>query len=100
MMADVSVEKRYALLSTVFALQNKDLGLLTSGLVTLGFLPDTTELDVVIPALENAFRNASGGGEVSERCAAKRLYSFHLAVKHANWLTPCDGNWLTPCDWG
>lgn len=61
MMAEVSIEKRYALLATVFALQNRDLGLLTQNLVTLGFLPDTTDLDVVVPALENAFRNASGG---------------------------------------
>jgi predicted unusual protein kinase regulating ubiquinone biosynthesis (AarF/ABC1/UbiB family) len=64
MMADVSIEKRYALLATVFALQNRDLGLLTENLVTLGFLPDTTDLDIVVPALENAFRDASGGGEV------------------------------------
>jgi len=61
MMANVTEEKRYGLIGTLLGLQNKDIGLVAENLVTLGFLPDETQLDVVVPALENAIADASGG---------------------------------------
>ena len=57
----VTAEERYGLIGLVFGLQNKDLNLITENLLTLGFLEDDAQLDVLIPKLKSAFRNATGG---------------------------------------
>jgi hypothetical protein len=67
MMADVSEEDRYGLIGLVIGLQNKDLPLITENLLKLGFLSDTTQLDLLIPRLRQALRNATGGtGKASD----------------------------------
>ncbi|GMH99979.1 hypothetical protein TrST_g6176 [Triparma strigata] len=61
MMADVSSAERYGLIGLVFGLQNKDLELITENLLNLGFLNDTTQIDILIPRLRAALKNATGG---------------------------------------
>ncbi|CAM9686993.1 unnamed protein product [Chrysoparadoxa australica] len=65
MMANVTVDTRYALIGTTLGLQNKDIGMIGTNLVKLGFLPDETNLDTLIPALEKAVMDASSGGGAS-----------------------------------
>jgi len=61
MMANVSDTNRFGLIATSLGLQYKDIDLITRNLVTLGFLPDNTQVDILIPALQKAFVDASGG---------------------------------------
>lgn len=65
MMANVSSDTRYALIGTVLGLQSQDLGLVAESLVTLGFLPGSTDLDNLLPKLNEAFRNATAGQSTS-----------------------------------
>ncbi|CAM9644715.1 unnamed protein product, partial [Heterosigma akashiwo] len=62
MMANVSDTNRFGLVAASLGLQYRDLDLITRNLVTLGFLPDSTRVDVLIPALQEAFRDAAAGG--------------------------------------
>lgn len=67
MMADVSEEDRYGLIGLAIGLQQKDLSLVTENLLKLGFLKDTTQLDVLVPKLRKALKNSTGGsGKASE----------------------------------
>ena len=50
----------YSILS-YFIFQNKDLELITENLLNLGFLNDTTQIDILIPRLRAALKNATGG---------------------------------------
>jgi predicted unusual protein kinase regulating ubiquinone biosynthesis (AarF/ABC1/UbiB family) len=59
MMANVPADQRYALVGMTLGLQNKDIGLVAANLVKLGFLPDETQLDIVVPALEAALADVS-----------------------------------------
>jgi len=61
MMADVTEEERYGLIGLAIGLQNKDLSLVTENLLKLGFLEDTTQLDLLVPRLRTAFINSTGG---------------------------------------
>lgn len=61
MMADVTEEERYGLIGLAIGLQNKDLSLVTENLLKLGFLEDTTQLDLLVPRLREAFINSTGG---------------------------------------
>jgi len=61
MMADVTEEERYGLIGLAIGLQNKDLPLVTENLLKLGFLDDTTQLDLLVPRLRQAFINSTGG---------------------------------------
>lgn len=61
MVVDIDEEFRYSLFGLVIGLQNKDLPLITENLLKLGFLKDTTQLDVLIPRLRKAMENATGG---------------------------------------
>lgn len=61
MMADVTEEERYGLIGLAIGLQNKDLSLVTENLLQLGFLEDTTQLDLLVPRLREAFINSTGG---------------------------------------
>lgn len=61
MMASVKEEERYGLIGLAIGLQTKDLPLITEKLLELGFLDDTTSLDLLVPRLRQAFINATGG---------------------------------------
>ncbi|KAG5188491.1 ABC1 family protein [Tribonema minus] len=61
MMCSVPADQRYALVGATLGLQNKDIGMVANNLVKLGFLPDETRLDIVVPALEQAVFEASDG---------------------------------------
>lgn len=67
MMADIDEEDRYGLFGLVIGLQNRDLPLVTETLLKLGFLKDTTQLDILIPRLRQAMINSTGGtGKASD----------------------------------
>jgi hypothetical protein len=67
MMADIDEADRYGLFGLVIGLQNKDLPLVTENLLRLGFLKDTTQLDILVPRLRQALLNATGGtGKASD----------------------------------
>eukprot|EP00752_Nemacystus_decipiens_P012504 g11075.t1 len=66
MMANVTSEKRYALIGATMGLQNRDMRLIASNLVTMGFLPDETDVGTLAPALENAILDASDGEGASK----------------------------------
>lgn len=66
MMANVTSEKRYALIGATMGLQNRDMRLIASNLVTMGFLPDETDVGTLAPALENAIIDASDGEGASK----------------------------------
>jgi len=66
MMANVTDENRYSLIATTLGLQYKDLDLITRNLITLGFLPDETNADVLVPKLRQAFKDAAGGNSASK----------------------------------
>ncbi|KAL7578341.1 hypothetical protein ACA910_012747 [Epithemia clementina (nom. ined.)] len=67
MMADMDEEDRYGLFGLVIGLQNKDLPLVTENLLKLGFLKDTTQLDILVPRLRQALLDATGGtGKASD----------------------------------
>ena len=61
MMANVSASTRFGMIGAVIGLQNKDIRLVSENLVALGFLPDATDLDLVVPKVEEAFQKATGG---------------------------------------
>jgi len=61
MMVNVTAETRFAMIGAVVGLQNKDIEMVSENLVKLEFLPDTTDLDQVVPAVESAFQKATGG---------------------------------------
>ena len=67
MVVDIDEDFRYSLFGLVIGLQNKDLPLVTENLLKLGFLKDTTQLDVLIPRLRKAVKSATGGtGKASD----------------------------------
>ena len=67
MVVDIDEDFRYSLFGLVIGLQNKDLPLVTENLLKLGFLEDTTQLDVLIPRLRAAIKNSTGGtGKASD----------------------------------
>ncbi|CAM9610565.1 unnamed protein product, partial [Discosporangium mesarthrocarpum] len=66
MMANVTSEKRYALIGATMGLQNRDMRLIASNLVTMGFLPDETDVGTLAPALETAVLDASDGQGASK----------------------------------
>lgn len=61
MMADIPESDRYGLIGLVLGLKNKDLSLATENLLKLGFLDDTTQVDILVPRLRKALKNATGG---------------------------------------
>lgn len=67
MVVDIDEDFRYSLFGLVIGLQNKDIPLVTENLLKLGFLKDTTQLDILIPRLRAAVKNATGGtGKTSD----------------------------------
>jgi len=70
MVVDIDEDFRYSLFGLVIGLQNKDLPLVTENLLKLGFLEDTTQLDVLIPRLRRAVKNATGGTGKSSLCCS------------------------------
>jgi predicted unusual protein kinase regulating ubiquinone biosynthesis (AarF/ABC1/UbiB family) len=61
MMADIPESDRYGLIGLVLGLKNKDIALATENLLALGFLEDTTQVEVLVPRLRKAIKNATGG---------------------------------------
>mmetsp|Transcript_20880 Transcript_20880/g.43526 ORF Transcript_20880/g.43526 Transcript_20880/m.43526 type:complete len:807 (-) Transcript_20880:70-2490(-) len=67
MMSDIPESDRYGLIGLVIGLKQKDLALATENLLKLGFLEDTTQVDVLVPRLRKALKNATGGtGKASD----------------------------------
>lgn len=67
MVVDIDEDFRYSLFGLLIGLQNKDLPLVTENLLKLGFLKDTTQLDLLVPRLRQALKNATGGtGKASD----------------------------------
>lgn len=83
MMANVTAESRLGLVSLALGLQNRDLGLIAENIVRLGFLPDATELDRLVPALEAAFRDASTSPEPTDDAVASRIAAASSAKSTA-----------------
>lgn len=65
MMAQISAEKRYALIGAALGLVNKEVGLVIRNLKTLEFFPPDTNTDVIITALDAAIANATDNGQGS-----------------------------------
>jgi predicted unusual protein kinase regulating ubiquinone biosynthesis (AarF/ABC1/UbiB family) len=64
---DIDEDFRYSLFGLVIGLQNKDLPLVTETLLKLGFLKDTSQLDLIIDRLTKALKNStSGTGKASD----------------------------------
>lgn len=61
MMSDIPESDRYGLIGLVLGLKNKDIALATENLLKLGFLEDTTQVDILVPRLRKALNNATGG---------------------------------------
>lgn len=61
MMYDIPESDRYGLIGLVLGLKNKDLSLATENLLKLGFLEDTTQVDILVPRLRKALKNATSG---------------------------------------
>jgi len=61
MMADIPEGDRYGLIGLVLGLKTKDLALATENLLKLGFLEDTTQVDILVPRLRKALKGATGG---------------------------------------
>lgn len=61
MMADIPESDRYGLIGLVLGLKNKDIALATENLLSLGFLEDTTQVDILVPRLRKAIKNSTGG---------------------------------------
>lgn len=61
MMSDIPESDRYGLIGLVLGLKTKDLDLATENLLKLGFLEDTTQVDILVPRLRRALKNATGG---------------------------------------
>merc|ERR1719287_431443 len=61
MMSDIPEKDRYGLIGLVLGLKNRDLSLATENLLKLGFLEDTTQVDVLVPRLRKALDSATGG---------------------------------------
>mmetsp|Transcript_26490 Transcript_26490/g.82732 ORF Transcript_26490/g.82732 Transcript_26490/m.82732 type:complete len:626 (-) Transcript_26490:15-1892(-) len=66
MMVNVTSTTRFAMIGAVVGLQNKDIEMVSENLVALEFLPDSTDLDRVVPAVETAFQRATGGAGASK----------------------------------
>eukprot|EP00559_Dactyliosolen_fragilissimus_P008126 CAMPEP_0184872194 /NCGR_PEP_ID=MMETSP0580-20130426/41146_1 /TAXON_ID=1118495 /ORGANISM="Dactyliosolen fragilissimus" /LENGTH=880 /DNA_ID=CAMNT_0027374951 /DNA_START=855 /DNA_END=3498 /DNA_ORIENTATION=+ len=84
MMADVTEDERYGLIGLAVALQNKDLSLITENLLKLGFLEDTTQLDILIPRLRQAAKNATGGTGKASDINFSRLQAELDAISREN----------------
>jgi len=61
MMSDIPESDRYGLIGLVLGLKNRDLALATENLLKLGFLEDTTQVDLLVPRLRKALNSATGG---------------------------------------
>lgn len=61
MMSDIPESDRYGLIGLVLGLKSKDLALATENLLELGFLEDTTQVDILVPRLRKALKDATGG---------------------------------------
>lgn len=61
MMSDIPESDRYGLIGLVLGLKNKDLALATENLLQLGFLEDTTQVEILVPRLRKALKDATGG---------------------------------------
>jgi len=86
MMADIDEEERYGLLGLVIGLQNKDISLVTENLLKLGFLKDTTQLDILIPRLREALMNATGGSGKASDVNFARLQAELDSISRENIL--------------
>lgn len=61
MMMDVDEDERYGLIGLAIGLQDKNLDLITEKLLELGFLEDTTQLNLLVPRLRQALLDSTGG---------------------------------------
>lgn len=61
MMADIPESDRYGLIGLVLGLKTKDIALATENLLSLGFLEDTTQVEILVPRLRKAIKNSTGG---------------------------------------
>jgi len=86
MMADIDEEDRYGLFGLVIGLQNKDLPLITENLLKLGFLKDTTQLDILVPRLRKALKNATGGTGKASDVSFSRLQAELDEISRENVL--------------
>lgn len=70
----------------MIGLQNKDLPLVTENLLKLGFLKDTTQLDVLVPRLRQALKNSTGGTGKASDVNFARLQAELDAISRENML--------------
>ncbi|KAL3822084.1 hypothetical protein ACHAXA_000152 [Cyclostephanos tholiformis] len=73
MMSDIPESDRYGLIGLVLGLKNRDLALTTENLLKLGFLEDTTQVDVLVPRLRQALKNATGGSNKASELSFSQL---------------------------
>lgn len=86
MMADIDEEQRYGLFGLLIGLQNKDLPLVTENLLKLGFLKETTQLDLLVPRLREALMNATGGSGKASDVNFARLQAELDSISRENIL--------------
>lgn len=82
----MNLDFRYSLFGLVIGLQNKDLPLVTENLLKLGFLKDTTQLDVLVPRLRKALKNSTGGTGKASDVNFARLQAELDAISRENVL--------------
>ncbi|KAL3772086.1 hypothetical protein ACHAW5_004924 [Stephanodiscus triporus] len=73
MMSDIPESDRYGLIGLVLGLKNRDLALTTENLLKLGFLEDTTQVDILVPRLRKALKNATGGSNKASELSFSQL---------------------------
>lgn len=73
MMSDIPESDRYGLIGLVLGLKNKDLALATENLLKLGFLEDTTQVDILVPRLRKALKDATGGSNKASDLSFSQL---------------------------
>jgi aarF domain-containing kinase len=86
MVVDIDEELRYGLFGLAIGLQNKDMSLVTENLLKLGFLKDTTQLDVLVPRLRKALKDATGGTGKASDVNFSRLQAELDAISRENVL--------------
>lgn len=67
-------------------MKNKDLALATKNLLKLGFLEDTTQVDILVPRLRKALKNATGGTKKASDLSFSQLQVELDAISRDNVL--------------
>jgi len=87
MMSDIPEKDRYGLIGLVIGLKLKDFSLATENLLKLGFLDDTTQVEILVPRLRLAIKNATGGSNKASDLSFAQLQVELDEISRDNVLT-------------